>query len=292
MLWTMVLTLSIPMLNIEIGVAEATAIPAMPTELVLSSTQLPVSAYLLYLVAGIYFVGASWQLLRQTWGVGCLILLLRNSHKSKYEGYLVAVHPEFRPSSFFGFVLLPEYPTGNPQEQLILLHESEHIRQLHSIDLMLIQAIKILFWFHPLLEKFEKALHEVHEYQADAAVTGAFSKTTYAQLLIHMAADPHRHLPVNHFAHSQLKNRILMMNRTESTLKQKARFFLALPLLGIAMALFSCKEKQATPDMGALNAIEITTHVASKGKTAVPKRVDWWKVPSAAYLVANKADNC
>ena len=66
----------------------------------------------------------------------------------------------------------------------ILRHEFTHARQLHSLDILFVELLKIVMWFNPVLYFYKKAMLLNHEFLADDAVlsTGSHIKT-YQQLL-------------------------------------------------------------------------------------------------------------
>jgi len=49
----------------------------------------------------------------------------------------------------------------------IIAHEEVHIKQRHSIDIMLMEVLKVVFWFNPLMYLYKSTFEEVHEYEAD-----------------------------------------------------------------------------------------------------------------------------
>ena len=56
------------------------------------------------------------------------------------------------PHSFFNYIFLNQtkYNTDAiPKE--VILHEETHAKQLHSLDIMAMELLQIVFWFHPSL---------------------------------------------------------------------------------------------------------------------------------------------
>lgn len=100
------------------------------------------------------------------------------------------------------------------QEQIIQ-HEKVHAKGWHSLDLIFIDLIRMLFWFHPLKNILKKDLQELHECIADAQVTHEDNKHQYSRLIIQLAYDPGqnrtRRLPIHPFAYSPIKHRIAML---------------------------------------------------------------------------------
>src|SRR5690606_10725386 len=105
------------------------------------------------------------------------------------------------------------------------------------------QLFRCVFWFHPVIQLVENSLYEVHEYQVDREITQSHSKADYSQLLVHVIWTGGGRL-VNSFNQFQIKNRIMMMAKEKSELKEKCKFLLMLPLMGLLIVLFSCEPQE------------------------------------------------
>jgi TonB family protein len=247
-LLTLLLTLSIPLIQFEINFLPQTStggeiyFAALPEFEINNTASSPIT-YGIYLLLGVYLIGVAKQLLVLISGIAYLLVQLKKSERIRKDGYTIIVNPKFEPSSFFHFILLPAYDSADRKQQLILLHEYSHARQLHSFDVLLLQVVRIVLWFHPLIRPLEAQLHEVHEYQADQEVTVVHPKKEYAQLLLNLVLGQQRSLPVNSFNQFQLKNRIIMMHKNPSPNQQKVRFLFAIPIVLLTLAVFSCENE-------------------------------------------------
>ncbi len=189
----------------------------------------------------VYFIGAGFMLLRLYLGFRMSQKLVDESQLKRFSGQWVAIHPRFIPASFFEYILVPEYDPSDPQQRQILTHESVHVRLGHSWDLAVLSIAKIFLWFNPLIFLFEKSLREVHEYQADEKVTQRVSRKEYATLLLELITRPNSWQLSNNFNQFQTKKRILMLAKSNSTPKQKARFFALIPAIALLVGVFSCE---------------------------------------------------
>jgi beta-lactamase regulating signal transducer with metallopeptidase domain len=85
--------------------------------------------------------------------------------------YRLVILPEKNQSfSFFNLVFMSSSAAQTDQSNQILQHEMAHAQQWHSLDIMIIQLVKIFQWFNPFIYLTEKSLQETHEYLADEAV--------------------------------------------------------------------------------------------------------------------------
>lgn len=196
---------------------------------------------------GVYVLGLIVAVGRLTLGLIKPIFQLQMVEKFTYQGMKIAVHPSFEPSSFFNYILLPNFDSENPDLDQILLHESVHVEKKHTWDLLLLQFAKAIFWFNPLIFLYERSLREVHEFQADQGVTKSYSRIAYSRLLLRLLTKQSSWQFVNSFNQFQTKKRILMMTKTNSKTIQKARFLLVWPLMAMFLFVFSCEREELTP---------------------------------------------
>ncbi len=189
----------------------------------------------------LYFAGAAFMYLRLYLGYKMSQKLVDQSSLTRFSGQWVAIHPKFIPASFFEYILMPEYNPEDPQQNQILTHESVHVRLGHSWDLALLSLAKIVLWFNPLIYLYEKSLREVHEYQADEKVTQRVSRKEYATLLLDLITRPSSWQLANNFNQFQTKKRIIMLAKSNSTPKQKVRFFALIPAIALLVGVFSCE---------------------------------------------------
>ena len=90
------------------------------------------------------------------------------------------------PFSFFRSMYLPVNLKGNPHLNEIIHHEQIHINSFHSIDIILTQLIQTVFWFNPFIPLIEKALREIHEFEADKEIINSGTDPVIYLSLIHI----------------------------------------------------------------------------------------------------------
>jgi beta-lactamase regulating signal transducer with metallopeptidase domain len=147
------------------------------------------------------------------------------------------------PFSFLRSVFVnPEVFTESELQQ-VLCHERAHIRQHHTADLLLLEAVKVFQWFNPLIYLYLRELKSVHEYLADeevlaqGAVKRDYLELLYKQLCVGKFA------PVgNSFRHFLTKNRIQMMNQKVKN-KVSAWWLLLLIPIMTGLLLVNCHPK-------------------------------------------------
>ena len=99
-----------------------------------------------------------------------LFTFSRSGSILRQDGCLIVHSPKVKtPFSFLNTVYLP-IDAETSDENLFLLHERAHVRERHSIDILLCEVASCFFWFNPIFRLMGKELKNVHEYQADRAV--------------------------------------------------------------------------------------------------------------------------
>ncbi|MCT2563662.1 M56 family metallopeptidase [Chryseobacterium herbae] len=119
-------------------------------------------------------------------------------------------------------------------------HEEVHVRQFHTLDILLVELFGVFFWFNPFVYCYRYSLKSIHEYLADQhAVRFAESRKHYAQLLFLQNFKVGGAM-MNTFNHpSLLKARIKMLQRNRSNAFHLLKYFAFAPLLMVVMMLCS-----------------------------------------------------
>src|SRR5205085_869685 len=98
----------------------------------------------------------------------------------------------------------------------VLQHELIHVRQRHSIDLMIAETICIFNWFNPFAWIMRSAIRRNLEYVADQQVLHkGYDSKAYQYLLLKVSGN-HSFRITAHFSLTDLKKRINMMNKIKS----------------------------------------------------------------------------
>jgi TonB family protein len=229
----------------------ASGIQTIMLDEVVIGSQLEVSTFFLFdqhwsfyvlfcyvLISSIFLISFSNQLfsIRR-------ILTDKSVKRSKHKGYILIETTENYPTfSFFRLLIFRSYENINDTErQQIIAHEEVHIEQLHSVDVVLLEMMRVLFWINPAVWFFRKSQTENHEYIVDEKILIDHDRSDYQQLLIKMTVDQMK-LVGNYFAKIQTLKRINMMNekrRKPNRLKIATALLSAL-LVVIALA---CNEE-------------------------------------------------
>ena len=170
----------------------------------------------------IYFagliVGFVYTLL-QLWQ---LFTIMRETTTYQIHNLRIAESNEDRPIfSFFNFIFIGNaHVLSREEKQQIIAHESVHARQWHSFDILFVNALKILFWFNPLINQYKKTFVQLHEFEADARAVENSDVNMYCSLLARVALQSADYTLANHFNNSLTIKRIEMMRSIKYNIRR------------------------------------------------------------------------
>jgi cell division protein FtsB len=150
------------------------------------------------------------------------------------------------PFSFFNYIFITNsYQNLSSDElQRIKDHEKIHARELHSVDVLFVELISILFWFNPLWIYLKKSIQEIHEYIVDEKIVeSGKEKKNYAELLLKIASEVKGFNLSVGFSGSQIKRRIVMISKQRSLPRHKLLFAILVPLTMLLILSFSYVNK-------------------------------------------------
>ena len=145
--------------------------------------------------------------------------------------------------SFFNFIFIGQINRFTVEEKnYILRHEMVHAQRCHSLDIILIEIIKILFWFNPFLSYYKKAFVQLHEFEADAVATNRHDADQYCRLLARIALQSNGFTLANHFNNSLTVKRIAML-RSSKTKITTWKIYVCCLILPVAFIILSCQDQ-------------------------------------------------
>ncbi len=202
--------------------------------------------YLSYFLAFIYLVGFIFFVFRFVRNLLYFSRLKSKNNTSNYKNVSVVLVENLKTSfSFLNTIYVDKNQFKNNEvEEELLLHEYQHIKQKHSIDILFFEILICLMWFNPLLYLYKKAVQLNHEFLADEATLNNISnKTKYQYLLLQKENLFKNNYLASNFNFLLIKNRLLMMNKTKS--KIKSTFFMvgAVVLSAFLFYSFCIKEE-------------------------------------------------
>ncbi len=200
----------------------------------------------------IYLTGLVLLGLRFLLQLASFYRLLKNSTLQKLpNGNYLLENKQTPTFSFLHIIVFNPQMLSATEKQYILEHEQAHSQQKHSLDILLVNVLSIVFWCNPLWYAYKSSLKEIHEFLADEAVLqqSAISIKQYAALMINQTAHINGFSLSNNFSKHQIKKRIIMMKHQNLSRFSTARYLLSIPLIALLVLTFSCQEQLGTNDL-------------------------------------------
>jgi beta-lactamase regulating signal transducer with metallopeptidase domain len=150
------------------------------------------------------------------------------------------------PFSFGNAVYLNKELHLEEELKEIIQHESVHVHQKHTIDILVAQIVCILNWYNPFAWLIKHAIKQNLEFLADEGVIkNGTDKKSYQYLLAKVTGNSPLSIASN-FNFSSLKKRIYMMNKSKTSKKHLLKFLFVLPVIAFMILSFrdtNSKEK-------------------------------------------------
>jgi len=232
--------------------------PIMPVQetMVLANNSLPASHttpiytptetfnYLPYLLLAFYFIVSGFLFYRFTRNLTRLISKIKGQRSIVHSGArLILTNDNAIPHSFLNYIFVnsDKYEKGAIEKE-VLQHELTHVKQMHSLDIILVELMIAFAWFNPLLYFFRRSILLNHEFLADQSVVETFNDTESYQLLLFEKANRKNNLILSSsFNYLITKKRLIMMTRKTSQKVVVIKQLAIIPLIAAIGFLFSTK---------------------------------------------------
>ncbi len=197
----------------------------------------------------VYWTITGFLLLQLSTSITILFRRIAKNHKTKSDNYtFVLVNSLSSPYTFFHYIFLDKEKFLNCEiQEEILIHEKQHAKELHAVDLLLMRLIIAFGWVSPILFLYQKYIRENHEYLADNSVIQKSSnKAQYQVLILGMQQNcSNKTIQLsNSFNFLSLKKRLTMINRTSKPRRNFLLGILSIPLLLCCVILFAQRKNE------------------------------------------------
>jgi BlaR1 peptidase M56 len=151
------------------------------------------------------------------------------------------VRDDSGPRSFFKYVFINPKKYNTKTYEQILEHEKIHVKQRHSIDLLLSEIAIIALWFNPFVWLFRKEIEKNIEYQTDDLVleSSAVEPQTYQMSLLEIGVERKPLTIVSNYNQSLIKKRIVMMNKKKSNAHNYWKYAFIAPTLLVTLLMLN-----------------------------------------------------
>lgn len=130
--------------------------------------------------------------------------------------------------------------TGIKSRQ-IFRHELYHVRQGHTIDILYLEACRIVFWCNPFFHLIRKEIKATHEFMADRHTAAGSDRHDYAEMLVWQSIAVQHPSLVHSFFNTHLKRRITMLTQFKNNPPGYVSRIMILPVLFLLFSAFGVR---------------------------------------------------
>ena len=221
----------------------------------------------------LFYLGVALMGLRLVVQFVSLYIMHKRSKPGAVNNYPVRILSEtVSPFSFWQTVYINPALHEESELQTILAHEQIHVKQWHSLDIILAELSVVFYWFNPGVWLMKKAVKENLEFITDQKILNkGIDRKTYQYSLLDVGNLTPAVKIVNNFNLSDLKKRIKMMNVKRSSRLTLTRYLLVTPVLLITTLAFTVSKKDIKKHLKPLQEVLISNHVIDQAMPIIPK---------------------
>lgn len=219
----------------------------LPMQVSVAREQLTTGQKVFVVFALTYLIYVAVQIVGWLKSLVKMVLFLRGKQKRKVGRWIrLVVHSEeYGPFSWMNYIVISSKENGFGR-RASMHHELSHIRLLHPLDLVFILLCTLV---NPVCWLIMKEIKVVHEYEADDEVINHYHirSRDYQRLLVMRTVGAEAYALACSF-NLNIKKRIIMMKKKQSTWWRMTWIAVTLPLVGFALTAFS-KPKEALKEV-------------------------------------------
>ena len=236
----------------RVNVEQFEPLPAGPADGLQRLETLPTTAFttsqwLFVALALTYLIYIAIQTIGWLRSLVKMLLFLRGKRSRRVGRWIRLVEhgEEYGPFSWMNYIVISDKENGFGR-RASMHHELSHIRLLHFVDLVFILLCTLV---NPVCWLVMKEIKVVHEYEADDEVINHYHirSREYQRLLIQRTVGAEAYALACSF-NLNIKKRIIMMKKKQSTWWRMTWIAVTLPLVGVALTAFS-KPKEALKEV-------------------------------------------
>lgn len=191
----------------------------------------------------VYLIGVMIFLVRFLRNLRSIYQQVQRNHQVIYRRETLVLLPRLVfPFSFLKYIFFSKSSfekEGMPEA--VFLHEQCHVQEKHTWDILLIEALVVVFWFHPGLYLARQAIRLNHEFIADRQVIQQLSISEYQSVLLAILPSQQGFALGSSLNFSLTKKRFEMMNKSSKPGIKFLKLASLVVFLGIIVSIFAEK---------------------------------------------------
>jgi TonB family protein len=202
------------------------------------------------IISYLYIIGVVFFLMKFVYNIFKIYKIKAGKKIEKIDNVnFIYTNESHVPFSFFNNVFIgtstssvtdnevPEPVEGNPNI-LIIKHEMSHVKNHHSVDVILMEIMIAFQWFNPFIRMIKNELKSNHEFIADSeAIKNEDEKSNYMMLLLQQCTAYDFSTIANNFSFLLTKKRISMITKNQKVKGSVIKVLLTLPVFALLILL-------------------------------------------------------
>lgn len=230
----------------------------------------------------LFWTGAAVFAARLLFQLASLYKIYSRSTIAEINGQTVrVVKGDITPFTFWQSIYVNPEKLNPTDLHNILQHEQIHVKDWHTLDVLITEISVIFYWFNPGIWLMKKAVHENIEFITDRKILqNGLNSKAYQYSLLNITFNQSAPAITSNFNFSTLKKRIMMMNANRSSKISLTRYAFLVPLVVVCLLTFSLSKAEvvkASPAFkaiaAAVNGIENATFAADTNRKTLQKGV-------------------
>lgn len=200
--------------------------------------------YIPIILWSLYILTSSILIMRFVRNIWKLISKAISNPKVKYKNAnLILLDEKTLPHTFLNFIYVnfEDYNKRNIEDELYS-HELVHVTQKHTLDILFVEFLKVIFWFNPLFIFYKKAIQLNHEFLADEEIVKTYNNVPFYQnLLLQKSSNVQTIYLASNLNYLVTKKRLIMMTKNTSKKIATIKKIAIIPILS-GLIYFFCIE--------------------------------------------------
>ena len=278
LLFAIVISFAIPFFTFEIIKIIPVVHAIEPLNTIVTSSALPENEmqeivaqtteninYTPYIFWSLYGIISMSLMIRFGKNIWKLISKSKSNPTVKYNNAtLVLIQEKTLPHTFLNsiFINFEDYNNRTIEDELYS-HELVHVTQKHTLDILFIELLKVVFWFNPLLIFYKKAIQLNHEFLADEEIVKTYNNVPFYQnLLLQKSSNVQTIYLASNLNYLITKKRLLMMTKSTSQKIALLKKIAIVPILA-CLIYFFCIEVVAQEKVISVNQETVSAVVVN-----------------------------
>jgi bla regulator protein blaR1 len=176
--------------------------------------------------------------------IGKIIYLTAKYNSKSIEGNRIyELSSAHSPFSFFNLIFINGDNLEIDEFEKIIQHERVHAKQLHTLDLLLLELSGVIFWINPMISIYKKSLQEIHEFIADDEVCRqGVDALDYKKLMVKQLTGINFESPANCFNSIKIRRRFGMITKSRTSKAALIKLAAIIPLSALVLFIYACAD--------------------------------------------------